>query len=70
MLGGQSRTPGPTLAANGPTLVASTLYYYVATKDGKTAEPNRVQVVTEKEQQSSQEKDTKAKKRVKSKEKQ
>ena len=33
-------TPGPILAAkfaNGPTLVASTLYYYVATKDGKNS---------------------------------
>ena len=53
-----------TLQYDGPSLVESTLYYYVATKDGKKQpSPNRVQVVTGKEQQYRQEKDTKAKER-------
>ena len=49
VLGGQSRTPGPTLSANGPTLVASSLYYYVATKDGKNSRaPTEYKLLQEK----------------------
>ena len=55
--------PGPTLAANGPTMVASNAVLYVATEDGKISRaPTEYKWLQEK-QRDSQEKDTKAKKR-------
>ena len=42
-------TPGSTLAANGPTLVAATLYYYVATKyDKNSRAPTEYKLLQEK----------------------
>ena len=54
--------PGPTLAANGPTLVASTLYY-VATEAGKISRAPTDYKWLQEKQRDSQEKDIKAKKR-------
>ena len=53
---------GPTLAANGPTLVASMLHYMWPQEMVKSAEPQPSTSGYRKKQQDSQETDTKAKK--------